>query len=95
MTFLEKDIYNTYIRVSRSKQNLPYKYRKNFDNFADTSNYVYVKKLGKFFTKFSHINVSDFFDAPYEIYPDNDSYDLRFYITPKAVKIYSSYINAY
>ena len=91
MTNLEMTIYNTYLRISRSKHNKPYKLRKNFDNFQDNENYVYVKKLNMFFKKFPHIRIEDFFACPYEVYPDSDTYDLRFYTTPKAVKIYGTY----
>lgn len=92
MTYLEQNIYNTYLKTSRSRKNLPFKFRKNFSNFQDTEQYVYVKKLGLFFNKFPHIDMQMFFDAPYEMYPEDDSYDLRFYITPKAIKMYSLYI---
>jgi hypothetical protein len=91
VTQLEKHIYNTYIKVSRSKHDKPYKYRKNFDAFEDNKNYIYVKKLHRFFKKFPHIKIEDFFNCPYEVYSDTDTYDLRFYTTPKAVKMYGTY----
>jgi len=91
VTQLEKNIYNTYLKVSRSKHNKPYKYRKNFDSFEDNENYIYVRKLYQFFRKFPHIKIEDFFNCPYEVYPDTDIYDLRFYTTPKAVKMYGTY----
>ena len=80
------------MRVSRTKHNKPFKYRKSFENFETNDNYIYVKKLGYFFKKFPHINIEDFFNSPYEVYPDTDIYDLRYYTTPKAVKIYGTYI---
>ncbi len=40
-----------------------------------------------------NINVEDFFNSPYEVYPDRDMYDLRYYTTPKAIKIYGTYIS--
>tara|TARA_Y100000310_G_C20653192_1_gene800606 strand:+ start:1123 stop:1785 length:663 start_codon:yes stop_codon:yes gene_type:complete len=92
MTYLEKNIYNTHLKTFRSKQNLPYKFRKNFSNFQDTENYIYVKKLGIFFNKFPYIDIQTFFDAPYEMYSDGDPYELRFYVTPKATKMYGLYI---
>lgn len=92
MTYLEQTIYNTYIKISRSKQNLPYRLRKDFSDFEDTEKYVYVKKLSMFFNKFPHIRIQEFFEAPYSVYPPGETYDLRFYITPKAVKAYSVHI---
>lgn len=91
MTFLEKNIYNTYLKVSRTRNNLPYRFRKNFDNFKDSEHYVSVKRLGIFFNKFPHIKLEDFFNAPYEVYLDDDMFDLKFYTTPKATKMYGLY----
>ena len=57
MTNYEKNIYNTYLRISRSQQNSPYKLRKNFNNFEDTENYVYVKRLAGFFRSYKHVDL--------------------------------------
>jgi hypothetical protein len=92
VTHLEKNLYNIYLKVSRTKHNKPFKYRKSFDDFETNDNYIYVKKLGYFFRKFPHINIEDFFGSPYEVYPDQDMYDLRYYTTPKAIRIYGTYI---
>ncbi len=93
ITQLEKYIYNTYIRVSRSRQNKPYKLRKDFTKFHTHQNYYYTKKLGIFLGKYSHISVDDFINAPYELYPDESIvYDLKFYTSPNAIKIYSLYM---
>ena len=93
MTSGEQYIYNTYLMVSRSRQNKPYKRRKNFDNFKDNPNYVFIKRLSMFFNKHSNINIVDFFNAPYKVYPDQEQYyDLRFYTTPKCVRLYGLYV---
>ena len=92
MTFLEKNIYNTYLRISRTRNNLPYKLRKDFNNFQDNENYVFVKRLGIFFNKFPHIRLEEFFNAPYEMYHDDDIFDLKFYTSPKATKMYGLYV---
>ena len=93
MTDREKLIYNTYIRVSRRNQNKPYKERKKFDGFEKEENYPFVKKLGIFFNKYQHIKVEEFFAAPYLVYEDKKYYDLRFYTTYQAVKVYTIYEN--
>lgn len=93
MRFTEKNVYNTFLRISRTKQGLPFKYRKKFDNFEDSEHYFFVKKLSLFLEKFPQINLEDFLNAPYEIYPDHqDFYDLRFYLTPKATRVYGLYM---
>ena len=63
MTNYEKTIYNTYLRVTRTAQNKPFRYRKNFDNFEDTKNYMYVKKLAMFFKNYKHVDPDIFFQA--------------------------------
>lgn len=93
MTSLEQRIYNTYLRVSRTKQNKPFRYRKNFDDFEDDPNYILVRRLGSFFTKFTNININDFFESPYNIYIDGaSSYELKYYTTPKAIRVYGLYM---
>lgn len=93
MSSVEKVVYNTFLKVSRSAQDRPYKYRRNFDDFEDHTDYPYVQKLGKFFKKFPNIKIEQFFRAPYTAYLDNsDYYDLKFYTTPKATRLYGVYI---
>jgi hypothetical protein len=91
ITKYEKHIYNAFLSTSRSKQNLPYKTRKNFAKFEDTDKHICVKKLSSLFTNYKHIDVGDFFDAPYEIYSDGEDFDLKFYTTQKAIKTYTLY----
>ncbi len=93
MTELEKAVYNTFLRTSRVEQNKPFRYRKNFDKFEDSSDYPYVKKLAMFFMKFSHVRMNDFFVAPYRVYTDSvEAFDLKFYMTPRATKLYGIYL---
>jgi hypothetical protein len=89
MTELEKSIYNKYLAVSRGQQKLPFKLRKDFSDFEENENYVYVKKLGIFFNKFKHIDMDEFFLAPYCIYESGEYFDLSFYVTPRALKVYT------
>ena len=91
ITAYEKHIYNTFLGTSRTRQNLPYKNRKDFAAFEDDEKYVYVKKLSALFNNYKHIDIDDFFSAPYEVYPDDSSFDLRFYTTQKAIKTYTLY----
>ena len=87
----ESRIYNKYLAITRSSQDKPFKLRKKFDDFHNDSNYVYIKKLGLFFTKYSNINMEDFFRAPFIIYNDKGYYDLKFYTSQKALKVYTLY----
>ena len=49
MTDFEKDIYNKYLKISRIKQNRPYKERLNFENFENEESFVHIKTLAVFF----------------------------------------------
>jgi hypothetical protein len=86
-----ENIYNTYLRISRTKKNLPYKTRKDFSTISDDVNYATLLKLENFFNRNSYVNLNDFFEAPYMIYEDENHFDLNFYITQKAMKTYSLY----
>ena len=89
MTEKEKVIYNNFLEVSKKINNKPVRYRKNFDNFPD-ENYIIVSKLSNFFYKFKHLKIKDFFEAPYFVYDEN-YFDLKFYLSPKAIKAYTLY----
>ena len=82
-------IYNIYLKFSRKGK--PYKFRKNFDTISDDIIY-FLTKLESFFDCFKNIKYDDFFEAPYKIIDDNGYYDLKFYLTQKAKKCYTLYM---
>jgi len=84
-----KHIYNTFLRISRKKQNKPFKLRSNFDSFENDQNYPYVVKLKNFFDRNFVVNIEDFFIAPYEIYQDETYFGLDFYVSQNAIKTYT------
>ena len=86
-----ENIYNTYLRISRSKRNLPFKYRKDFSDIANDEKYSTLLKLENFFKRNSYVNLNNFFEAPYELYSDEKYFDMDFYLTQKAIKIYNLY----
>lgn len=88
----EKDLYNLYLIVSRSSRNLPFKLKQNFDDFDNTPNHLYVKKICNFLLQFPQINPTNFFKAPYMIYTDVEHIGLNFYITQKAITAYTLYM---
>lgn len=87
----EKVIYNSFLATGKRVKNQPYKIRENFDKF-EPEKYVQVKRLAIFFNKFKHINVIDFFIAPYKIYDTTEYFDLKFYNSRKALICYSNYM---
>jgi hypothetical protein len=91
LTDYEKLIYNTHLRISRSKKGQPFKYRKDF-NFLNDIYVNSLKKITIFLAKFPHIKIEDFIKAPYEIYPDEQHFELDYYTTLKATKAYTLYM---
>ena len=87
------DLYNTYLRISRKKQNKPYKLRVDWNGFEQSEHYIQVLRLKNFFDRNYIVNIEDFFTAPYEVYEENTYYGLDFYNTLAAVKVYNIYCN--
>lgn len=85
-----QEVYNTYLSVSRGIKNKPWKPRKDFTDFDKTEQGHLCIKLSFFFTKFPQISPKDFFQAPYLLYKDEDYFDLKFYLTQKAISCYTS-----
>jgi hypothetical protein len=86
----EKSIYNSFLYASRKAKNKPVRLRQNFDNI-ESKDEVALKKLNLLLSKYSHINYSDFFIAPYKVYGPDDYFDLSFFNTRRAIKCYSLY----
>lgn len=91
MTEKEKEIYNLYLSTYRRANNQPYNVRKNFENFENDPQYMYIRKLAQFFNKFPQIKPHIYFIAPYELYKDTKHFDLGFYNSQKAIKAYTVY----
>jgi len=85
----EKIIYNTFLKISRSQAGLPYRYRKQWHGFEETPQYQYVLRLKNFFLRNKSVDIKEFFSAPFTIYPGESGFDLSFYSSPKAIKIYT------
>ena len=82
-------IYNTYLRNSRVKRNLPFKKKIDFSGIESDPKYVTLLKLENFFKRNPYINLNDYFEAPYEVYKDEKYFELDFFLTQKAVKVYN------
>ena len=94
ITLTEQQLYNKYHAVTRSCLNKPFKLRKDFTGFEKKypDRVFYIKKLALFFNRFRHISPDDFFKAPFDIYQDGDNFDLKFYTSQRALKVYTMYI---
>jgi len=90
ITEKEKHIYNSFLYASRKAKNKPVRLRQNFDNIQSKDE-VALKKLNLLLSKYTHINYSDFFIAPYKVYGPDNYFDLSFFNTRRAIKCYSMY----
>ena len=86
---LDKLIYNTYLKISRTQSGLPFRFRKQWEGFEESIVYPHVLRLKNFFTRNKNVDVTEFFNAPYTIYPGESGFDLNFYSSPKAIKVYT------
>jgi hypothetical protein len=91
LTELEKLLYNKHNAVSRSVRNKPFKFRKTFDNIANTDKHKFLKRLSVFLRKHPEIDLDTFFEAPYKLYPDVEYFDLEYFSSMRAVKAYTTY----
>jgi len=93
----EKKYYNLYLKISRLARGKPFRYRKDFTNFDSTdlgkANLIAIKRITILFRKFNHINPEKYFQAPFDLYPDTDYFDLPFFASRKAIKAYTIAIN--
>lgn len=85
----DKLIYNTYLKISRTQSGLPFRFRKQWEGFEDSHLYPHVLRLKNFFSRNKGVDINDFFSAPYTIYPGESGFDLSFYSSPKAIKVYT------
>ena len=85
----EKTIYNTFLKISRSHSGLPYRLRKQWDGFDKTEFYPLVIRLKNFFSRNTTVDINEYFSAPYTLYPGESGFDLHFYSSPKAIKVYA------
>jgi len=91
LTEQEKHVYNTWLRVSRTRKQKPFQPRKKFEDLDD-GKCISIQKINRFFNSNKTVDWDTFFESPYEVFKDG-TFDLDFYTTRKAISCYVSYIN--
>jgi len=89
-----KNIYNLFLITTKKQQNKPFKIRKNFKGFEETSDYIHVKKIERIFNSLPQINREWYFKAPFDLYKEQKYFGLDFYATQRAIKAYTLYVKA-
>lgn len=88
LTDFEKKIYNCYLKNYR--QGEPYRPRKDFSN-VNPNVIVSLKKISYFLTKYSHINMEEYFEAPNFLYKDEKYPELKTFYGRTALRNYAVY----
>lgn len=91
MTDFQKRIYNSHLAISRKMRDKPFRIRKDFSDM-EQSKLDRLASLERFFNSYQNIKIDDYFSAPYAIFEDDDYFDLDFFLTSKAKKVYSQYM---
>lgn len=92
LTYKEKNIYNTHLKVSRTFQNKPWRPRENFDKISPVEEET-IKKINNIIDSKNNINIENYFRAPYELWGDTTYYPLEYFTKSKAIKAYKLWIN--
>tara|TARA_E500000318_G_scaffold106372_1_gene114285 strand:+ start:2526 stop:3179 length:654 start_codon:yes stop_codon:yes gene_type:complete len=90
ITYIEKNIYNIYLKTTRSQQNKPWRPRENFDKLSPVDE-EYLKKISSIL-KDRNINAELYFNAPYELWEDKQFYPLEYFTKFKAIKAYNLWV---
>jgi hypothetical protein len=91
ITNVEKNLYNTYLRVTRSTVNKPFTYRKDFTDLDDSSA-LFLTRINTLLSKYPHITPDAYFVAPFKVYPNAEHFTLEFYANMSGVNAYSLYM---
>ena len=84
----EQSIYNCYLKSLRKGK--PYQPRKDFSDVPPQV-VVHLYRLKNFFSKFPHISWEEFFDAPNNLHPKEQTPPLQFFTSRAAIKTYTLY----
>ena len=91
ITNVEKNLYNTYLRISRTAKNKPFSYRKDFSDM-DESTQLHLTRISNLLFKYPHINPDEYFLAPYKAYPNAEHFTIDYYSGMGAVEAFSIYM---
>lgn len=91
MTDFQKRIYNSHLAISRKMRDKPFRIRKDFSDM-DQTKVDQLASLERFFNSYQNVKIDDYFSAPYAIFEDDEYFDLDFFLTSKAKKVYSQYM---
>jgi hypothetical protein len=94
ITKSEQKIYNRYLECLQQHRGKPWRPRKDFSNFEENRDYVYVRRLSALFKKYPFMFRKEFFDAPYEILTNlKKEFYLKFYASNRGFQTATQYLN--
>jgi hypothetical protein len=86
LSYPQQVIYNTHLKSSRANKGKPWRPRKDFSNFDEVDKKKICKIENILTTK--NIDIEDYFNAPYKLWNDESSYELKFFSSFKGIKAY-------
>ena len=91
ITNAEKNLYNTYLRISRISRDKPFSYRKDFTDLDDKTA-IHLNRISNLLFKYPHIDPEDYFRAPFKVYPNAEHFALEYYSGMGGVNAYTMYM---
>jgi hypothetical protein len=92
-TDFEKTIYNVFLRESRKAKSLPFRPRKDFQKINEKT-ILCLQKLSNFFLNNKEVDITEYFKAPYYVYPEGESFDLSFFVSQKAKSVFKIFLQS-
>jgi hypothetical protein len=90
ITSFEKQLYNSYLAISRSARGKPFTIRKDFTDIEPEKLHD-LKRISSLLSKYPHIKSEDYFKAPFDLYPDVEFFDLKYFANMTGVTAYTNY----
>ena len=91
ITKFEQRLYNTYLYVSRTTRGKPFSARKDFSDFDSKKEY-HIRRISNLLVRYPHIDPDMYFKAAYEVYPDEDHFDISYFSGMGAINAYTLYM---
>jgi len=91
ITKFEQYLYNTYLYVSRTERGKPFSPRKDFSDM-DPKKENHLRRIANLLTRYPHIDPKIYFKAAYEIYADQEFFELSYFSGMGAVNAYTLFM---
>lgn len=91
LTKFQEQIYNTWLYETRQRQNKPFTARKTFKDIT-LKDRLALRRIETMLRKHQHIKLEQYFKAPFEIYPEQEYFDLSYFASMKGIRSLTIYL---